>query len=60
MLIVDKPAGLVVHPSAGHSTGTLVNALLGRSRDRGEALGSIAGRRDGRGSCIGSTRRRAA
>lgn len=43
MLIVDKPAGLVVHPSAGHSSGTLVNALLGRARDRGEALGSIAG-----------------
>jgi 23S rRNA pseudouridine1911/1915/1917 synthase len=43
MLIVDKPAGLVVHPSAGHGGGTLVNALLGRSRDRGEPLGSIAG-----------------
>ena len=43
MLIVDKPAGLVVHPSAGHGGGTLVNALLGRSRDRGESLGSIAG-----------------
>lgn len=43
MLIVDKPAGLVVHPSAGHGTGTLVNALLGRARDRGEPLGSIAG-----------------
>lgn len=43
MLIVDKPAGLVVHPSAGHPGGTLVNALLGRSRDRGEPLGSIAG-----------------
>lgn len=43
MLIVDKPAGLVVHPSAGHGSGTLVNALLGRARDRGEALGSIAG-----------------
>jgi len=43
MLIVDKPAGLVVHPSAGHSGGTLVNALLGRARDRGESLGSIAG-----------------
>jgi 23S rRNA pseudouridine1911/1915/1917 synthase len=28
MLIVDKPAGLVVHPSAGHADGTLVNALL--------------------------------
>ncbi len=43
MLIVDKPAGLVVHPSAGHAVGTLVHALLGRARDRGEALGSIAG-----------------
>src|SRR5690606_3408790 len=43
VLIVDKPAGLVVHPSAGHGSGTLVNALLGRARDRGEPLGSIAG-----------------
>jgi 23S rRNA pseudouridine1911/1915/1917 synthase len=43
MLIVDKPAGLVVHPSAGHGGGTLVNALLGRAQDRGEPLGSIAG-----------------
>jgi 23S rRNA pseudouridine1911/1915/1917 synthase len=43
MLIVDKPAGLVVHPSAGHESGTIVNALLGRARDRGEPLGSIAG-----------------
>jgi 23S rRNA pseudouridine1911/1915/1917 synthase len=43
LLVVDKPAGLVVHPSAGHPTGTLVHALLGRARDRGEPLGSIAG-----------------
>jgi 23S rRNA pseudouridine1911/1915/1917 synthase len=43
MLIVDKPAGLVVHPSAGHGGGTLVNALLGRAQERGEPLGSIAG-----------------
>jgi 23S rRNA pseudouridine1911/1915/1917 synthase len=43
MLIVDKPAGLVVHPSAGHAGGTLVHALLGRARDRGEPLGSVAG-----------------
>ena len=28
LLVVDKPAGLVVHPAPGHSTGTLVNALL--------------------------------
>jgi 23S rRNA pseudouridine1911/1915/1917 synthase len=41
LLIVNKPAGLVVHPSPGHGEGTLVNALLGR----GEALapGGIAG-----------------
>jgi 23S rRNA pseudouridine1911/1915/1917 synthase len=43
ILIVDKPAGLVVHPSAGHGSGTLVNALLGYARDRGEPLGSVAG-----------------
>ncbi len=28
IIVVDKPAGLVVHPGAGHSSGTLVNALL--------------------------------
>jgi len=27
--VIDKPAGLVVHPAAGHDSGTLVNALLG-------------------------------
>jgi len=30
VLVVDKPAGLVVHPGAGHPSGTLVNALLAR------------------------------
>jgi 23S rRNA pseudouridine1911/1915/1917 synthase len=30
LLVVDKPAGLVVHPSAGHGSGTLVHGLLGR------------------------------
>ena len=30
LLVVDKPAGLVVHPAKGHASGTLVNALLGR------------------------------
>ncbi|MBV9463186.1 MAG: RluA family pseudouridine synthase [Verrucomicrobiae bacterium] len=28
VVVVDKPAGLVVHPAAGHASGTLVNALL--------------------------------
>jgi 23S rRNA pseudouridine1911/1915/1917 synthase len=41
LLIVDKPAGLVVHPSPGHSSGTLVNALLGRGGEL--APGGIAG-----------------
>jgi 23S rRNA pseudouridine1911/1915/1917 synthase len=41
ILIVDKPAGLVVHPAPGHTTGTLVNALLGRGGP--EAYGGIAG-----------------
>ena len=29
ILVVNKPAGMVVHPAAGHTDGTLVNALLG-------------------------------
>jgi 23S rRNA pseudouridine1911/1915/1917 synthase len=29
LLVVDKPAGIVVHPSAGHTSGTLVHGLLG-------------------------------
>jgi 23S rRNA pseudouridine1911/1915/1917 synthase len=36
LLIVDKPAGLVVHPSAGHGSGTLVHGLLGRAIAGGE------------------------
>ena len=39
LLIVDKPAGLVVHPAPGHADGTLVNALLAR----GIEYGGIAG-----------------
>ena len=31
LLVVDKPAGLVVHPAAGHATGTLVHGLLGHA-----------------------------
>jgi 23S rRNA pseudouridine1911/1915/1917 synthase len=41
LLIIDKPAGQVVHPSAGHDSGTLVNALLGRGAEL--APGGIAG-----------------
>ena len=33
LLVVDKPAGMVVHPAAGHASGTLVNALLHQVKD---------------------------
>jgi len=33
VLVVDKPAGMVVHPAAGNPSGTLVNALLAHCRD---------------------------
>jgi 23S rRNA pseudouridine1911/1915/1917 synthase len=36
LLIVDKPAGMVVHPAPGNWSGTLVNALLGRGGDLAE------------------------
>jgi 23S rRNA pseudouridine1911/1915/1917 synthase len=38
LLIVDKPAGMAVHPSAGHSSGTLVHALLGHGLGGGESF----------------------
>jgi 23S rRNA pseudouridine1911/1915/1917 synthase len=38
LLVVDKPAGMTVHPSAGHSSGTLVHALLGHGLAGGEAF----------------------
>jgi 23S rRNA pseudouridine1911/1915/1917 synthase len=40
LLVLNKPAGLVVHPAPGHSRGTLVNALLFHVRD----LSGIGGR----------------
>ena len=39
LAVVVKPAGMVVHPAAGHWSGTLVNALLGRL----DSLGGIGG-----------------
>lgn len=33
LIVVNKPAGMVVHPAAGHSSGTLVNAVLGYAPD---------------------------
>ena len=37
LLVVDKPAGLVVHPGAGHGTGTLVHGLLAHRVAGGDA-----------------------
>jgi 23S rRNA pseudouridine1911/1915/1917 synthase len=41
LVVLDKPPGMVVHPAAGHSSGTLVNALLHHVKD----LSGIGGER---------------
>jgi len=41
LIVIDKPAGMVVHPAAGHASGTLVNALLHHVDD----LSGIGGER---------------
>jgi 23S rRNA pseudouridine1911/1915/1917 synthase len=40
IIVIDKPRGLVVHPAAGHETGTLVNALIAHC---GTSLSGIGG-----------------
>lgn len=40
IIVIDKPRGLVVHPAAGHATGTLVNALIAHC---GSSLSGIGG-----------------
>jgi 23S rRNA pseudouridine1911/1915/1917 synthase len=42
IIVIDKPKGLVVHPAAGHWTGTLVNALIAHC---GDSLSGIGGER---------------
>lgn len=42
LLIVNKPAGLVVHPAAGNHDGTLVNALLHHCAGRLSGIGGVA------------------
>jgi 23S rRNA pseudouridine1911/1915/1917 synthase len=42
IIVIDKPADLVVHPAAGHWTGTLVNALIAHC---GDSLSGIGGER---------------
>jgi 23S rRNA pseudouridine1911/1915/1917 synthase len=43
ILVLNKPAGLVVHPAPGHSSGTLVNALLHHCKDLDGGGTSLAG-----------------
>ncbi|MBA3340914.1 MAG: RluA family pseudouridine synthase [Gemmatimonadaceae bacterium] len=40
LLVVDKPAGMVVHPAPGNWSGTLVNALMGRGNELSEGSGA--------------------
>jgi 23S rRNA pseudouridine1911/1915/1917 synthase len=42
LLVVDKPAGLVVHPAAGNRDGTMVNALLHHCAGRLSGIGGVA------------------
>lgn len=42
LIVVDKPAGLVVHPAAGNPSGTLVNALLHHCRGSLSGIGGVA------------------
>lgn len=41
VLIVNKPKGMVVHPAAGHNTGTLVNAVLYHCRDQLSGINGV-------------------
>ena len=41
IIVIDKPAGLVVHPAAGHATGTLVNALIAHCGDSLSGIGGV-------------------
>ncbi|HEY0292202.1 MAG TPA: RluA family pseudouridine synthase [Hansschlegelia sp.] len=42
LIVVDKPAGLVVHPAAGHADGTLVNALIAHCGASLSGVGGVA------------------
>ena len=41
LVVIDKPAGLVVHPGAGNETGTLVNALIAHCGDSLSGIGGV-------------------
>ncbi|MBM3596424.1 MAG: RluA family pseudouridine synthase, partial [Alphaproteobacteria bacterium] len=42
LIVIDKPAGLVVHPAAGNPDGTLVNALLHHCKGKLSGIGGVA------------------
>ena len=56
-VVVDKPAGVVTHPGAGHREATLAAGLLGRYPELARLRWKASGRRIARASSIGSTRR---
>jgi 23S rRNA pseudouridine1911/1915/1917 synthase len=41
IIVIDKPRGLVVHPAAGHESGTLVNALIAHCGDSLSGIGGV-------------------
>ena len=41
LIVIDKPAGLVVHAAAGHASGTLVNALISHCGDSLSGIGGV-------------------
>ncbi|MBI3704053.1 MAG: RluA family pseudouridine synthase [Rhizobiales bacterium] len=41
LIVLDKPSGLVVHPAAGHASGTLVNALIAHCGDSLSGIGGV-------------------
>ena len=41
VLVVNKPKGMVVHPSAGHTTGTLVNAIMAHCKENLSGINGV-------------------
>lgn len=41
VLIINKPKGMVVHPSAGHTSGTLVNAIMFHCKDNLSGINGV-------------------
>ena len=59
LLVVDKPAGVVVHPSAGHAHGTVVHGLLSREIEGGDGARAPGHRPPPRSRHLRPARRRA-